>query len=264
VSEFINLEEMEYHVPFEPKPQVTIPRAKEVREAAKPGVELTIVPRPSLPAVTSNEEYRQRYLDDVAPQTHVGAMIKFDPKEGLYLRQDTEEAIDGSRQFFALCHDVLVGRMRFNGPGMAPDRAMGLFYSDWVEPARETLGDLDQTKWQIGLDGLPSDPWTQQMYLPLADLETKELFTLVTSSKSGRRAVGNLLRSYDRLRQAKPGHVPIVCLRKGGFQHSDSRIGWVTVPTLVVMGSAEQDGSIMPDARAEADPFDQELPPNMK
>jgi hypothetical protein len=183
-------------------------------------------------------------------------MIKFDGKEGAFIRQDTEETIEGSRQFLALCHDVLVGRMRFNGPGMPPDRAMGLFYSDWVEPARESLGDLDQSKWEKGLDGLPSDPWTQQMYLPLADLETKELFTFVTSSRSGRRAVGNLLRSYDRLRKAKLGHVPIVCLRKGGFQHSDSRIGWVCVPTLVVMGSAEQDGSIMPNARAEDDELD--------
>jgi hypothetical protein len=191
-------------------------------------------------------------------------MIKFDGKEGGFVRQDTEETIEGSRQFLALCRDVLVGRLKFNGPGEAPDRAMGLFYSDWVEPARETLGDLDQSKWEKGLDGLPSDPWTQQMYLPMADLETKELFTFVTSSKSGRRAVGNLLRSYDRLCRAKPDHVPVVCLRKGGFQHSDTRIGWVNVPAIVVMGSAVQDESLMPNAHAEADPFDDDLPHNMR
>jgi hypothetical protein len=131
-------------------------------------------------------------------------MIKFDGKEGAFVRQDTEEAIDGSRQFLALCHDVLVGRVKFNGPGEAPDRAMGLFYSDWVEPPRESLGDLDQTKWEMGLDNRPADPWQPFMYLPLADAETKEMFTFIASSKSGRRAIGNLLRSYDRLRQAKP------------------------------------------------------------
>jgi hypothetical protein len=192
-------------------------------------------------------------------------MVKFDPKEGTFIRQDTEEAIDGSRQFFALCGDVLVGWLKFNGPGEAPTRAMGLLYSsDWIMPPRESLGDMDESKWENGLDNKPSDPWTHQNYLPLADAVTREMFTFVTSTRSGRRAVGNLLRSYDRLRQAKPGHVPLVCLRKGGFQHSDSRIGWVNTPTLVVMGSAEQDGSITPNARAEGDEFNDDLPPNMK
>jgi hypothetical protein len=191
-------------------------------------------------------------------------MVKFDGKEGALVRQDTEEAIDGSRQFLALCGDVLAGWLKFNGQGEAPTRAMGLLYSsDWIMPPRESLGDTDESKWERGLDGQPADPWTHQMYLPLADAGTKEMFTFVTSSKSGRRAVGNLLRNYERLRRAKPDHVPVVCLRTGGFQHSDTRIGWVNTPPLVVMGSATQDGSITPNARAEDDEFNDELPPNM-
>ena len=113
---------------------------------------MTVAPRAPLPASTSNEDYRKRYLDEIAPQTIVGAMVKFD-KDGSFVRQDTEEAIDDARQFLALCGDVLVGWLRFNGQGEPPTRSMGLLYSDWVMPPRESLGDTNTSTWEKGLDG---------------------------------------------------------------------------------------------------------------
>ena len=48
------------------------------------------------------------------------------------------------------------------------------------------------------------------------------MFTFATSSKTGRRAVGNLLRHYDTDAENHPDELPVVRLRKGGFPHGMS------------------------------------------
>jgi hypothetical protein len=68
-------------------------------------------------------------------------------------------------------------------------------------PQRKMLGDLDEATWPSGLSGQPTDPWQHQMNLVLQDRATGELYTFSTSSMTGRRAIGNLLRHYDRLPQ---------------------------------------------------------------
>ena len=52
--------------------------------------------------------------------------------------------------------------------------------------------------------------------------DTDEFFTFTTSSRTGRRAVGNLLRHYDRMQRANPDEYPVVRLKQGGFEHKDS------------------------------------------
>jgi hypothetical protein len=78
-------------MPFEPKPKVAVvPRAKEVREASKEVA--TVAPR-SVPAVAkTNEEYRKRYLEEIAPASIVGDGIKFS-KDGDFVRTGTGEKI---------------------------------------------------------------------------------------------------------------------------------------------------------------------------
>ena len=74
---------------------------------------------------------------------------------------------------------------------------MGLHYDGFIMPPREELGDLDPRDWPAGLSGEPADPWQHQICLVLQDRESLELYTFATSSISGRRAVGNLLRAFD-------------------------------------------------------------------
>ena len=120
---------------------------------------------------------------------------------------------------------------------------MGLLYDDYEMPSRESLGDLDPAKWELGLDNQPTDPWQHQQNLVLQSTETQELFTFSTTSKTGRRAVGNLLRHYERMRRARPDDLPVVRLGKGGYQHKDARVGWVDTPVFVVVGRAPKDGA---------------------
>jgi hypothetical protein len=87
----------------------------------------------------------------------------------------------------------------------------------------------------------------------LQHADTKEMFTFSTSSMTGRRAVGNLLHHYDRMRRLHPDELPVVRLRAGGFQHKDDRIGFVPTPVFCVVGRAPRDSAARPDTSPKAD-----------
>jgi hypothetical protein len=198
----------------------------------------------------------QRYLDEVAPATMVGRQIK-STKEHVFATSDDGEPVTDDTDFIALADQTMVGFIKFNGEGNPPDQRMGLLYDGFVMPARETLGDTDPATWELGLDGKPSDPWRHFTYLVLQRADTGELFTYSTSSITGRRAVGNLLRHYDRTQRSHPDTYPLVRLRVGGFNHRDERVGWVNVPVFAVVGRAAKDSAAKPDSSPAADMNDQ-------
>jgi len=183
----------------------------------------------------------QRYLDEVAPASIVGRLVKF-TKEGSFATADDGEPVSGEHDFLVLADETLVGWIRFRDDGSPPDRIQGLLYEGFVPPAREALGDTDPAAWPIGISGGgPADPWQHQMCLVLQHRDTHEMYTFATTSVTGRRAVGNLLKHYDRLRRGSAdGQIPIVKLRAGGFNHRDPRIGWVPTPVFAVVGAADR------------------------
>jgi hypothetical protein len=77
-------------------------------------------------------------------------------------------------------------------------------------PFREDLGDLDEARWELGLDGNPSDPWRDSRNLYLIDEVTGEEWTFTTSTAGGRRAVSELTRQIQNIRHG--GH-PRACPR---------------------------------------------------
>ena len=74
-----------------------------------------------------------------------------------------------------------------------------------------------------------------------------------------RRAVGNLLRHYDRTQKSHPDELPVVRLKTGGFQHRDERIGWVHTPVFAVVGRAPRDSAAKPNTSLPAD-LNDEIP----
>jgi hypothetical protein len=157
------------------------------------------------------------------------------------------EKVSPDRNLVALCDETLVGWIKFGAEGEPPIRVQGLHYDGFIMPERESLGNLDQSEWPEGLNKQPADPWQHQICLVLQDRETGELFTFATSSISGRRAVGNLLRHYERLRKSHPDTYPAVHLKPGGFNHRDTRVGWVATPVFAVVGRAPADSVAKPD-----------------
>ena len=117
----------------------------------------------------------ERYVDEIAPASIVGRMIKFS-KDGQFVTADDDEPVDEAAEFIALCDEMLVGWIRFHRDGETPpDRVQGLLYDGFKVPPRETLGDMDETQWEPGLAGKPEDPWKHQMCLVLQQTETREL-----------------------------------------------------------------------------------------
>ena len=198
-----------------------------------------------LPAVPDNRTAHEAYLDEIAPASIVGRMVKFS-KDGKFITADDDEPISEETDFIALCNQTLIGYVKFSGEGQPPSKEMGLLYDGYVMPPRESLGDNDPAKWEIGLDGRPADPWQHHIYVVLQNVESSELFTFVTSSRTGRRAVGNLLRHYNRMSKTHPGHYPLIRLKVGGFQHRDDRVGWVPTPVLAVIGRVPGENAAKP------------------
>ena len=206
----------------------------------------------NIPAVPDTRTPQQKYLDEIAPSSFVGALVKFS-KDGKFVIAESGEEISPDKDFVALADEVLVGWIRFREQGEPPDRVMGLHYGGFIMPPREELGDDDPSTWPTGLSGAPADPWQHQICLVLQDRENLELFTFATSSISGRRAVGNLLRHFERLCKSHPDTYPIVRLKPGGFNHRDPRVGWVATPTFAVVGRAPKASAAKPNSSVSAD-----------
>jgi hypothetical protein len=222
-------------------------------KATPPTNNTAIVPaEPHAVAVLDGRTAVQAYLDEIAPSAFSGRLIKFN-KDGKFATPDTGDVIDENADFMALCDEVQVGWIKFNGENAPPDRIQGLLYEGFVMPLRSTLGDTDETKWEKGLSGQPQDPWQHQMSLVLQEVSTQEIFTFTTTSQTGRRAVGALLRHYERLRRVPEDLYPVVRLKTGGFEHKDPRVGWVATPQFVVVGKAPKNTAVKPDTSVGAD-----------
>jgi hypothetical protein len=199
----------------------------------------------------------QRYLDEVAPTAIVGRLIKFS-KDGVFVTSDDEQTIDVDTDFYALCDELQVGWIKYaQEEGDETQRVAGLHYDGFELPPRVSLGDLDESEWPLGLSGQVEDPWKHFQNLVLERVDTRELFTFSTATKTGRRGVGNLLRHYDRLQRAHPGDVPVVRCRPGGYNHKDPRIGWVPTPTFCVVGHAPRNVAATPDTSPGGDMNDE-------
>jgi hypothetical protein len=205
------------------------------------------------PTIIDNRTPEQRYIDEIAPTQIAGQLVKFS-KEGKFVIAETDEEISPDIDFVVLADETFVGWVKFNPDGKTPpERVMGLLYDGFVMPARETLGDLDQTEWPIGLSGVPEDPWRHQICLVLQNPQTEAYFTFATTSLTGRRACGNLLRHYDRMQRRGQDDYPVVRLKPSGFQHKTKSIGWVATPSFVVVGRTPKTSAAVPDSSIAAD-----------
>jgi hypothetical protein len=73
---------------------------------------------------TTNQTSVTKYLDEIAPATIVGRMIKFS-KEGRFVTADDDQPIAEDAEFVALAHQTMVGWIKFN-EDEPPTRVMGL------------------------------------------------------------------------------------------------------------------------------------------
>jgi hypothetical protein len=181
-----------------------------------------------------------------------GSFVKFN-KEGKFVKTSNDEEVSVGMELICVYDQTQAGWIKFNGKGNPPDRRMGPVFDGFVPPNREELGDTDQALWEKDLSGRPADPWQHQMLLPLQEIETGELLIFATSSITGRRAVGNLLRHCERMRVRDPDYYPVIKLQTSGFQHKDERVGFVRTPAFPVVGKTPKSGAAKIDTSVSAD-----------
>jgi hypothetical protein len=235
--------------------------AEQRRQASRPAPASTAVATKSQAvAAPDGRTEQQKFLDEIAPAGIAGRLIKF-AREGTFVTADDGKPIDETRAFVVLADQTLVGFQRFH-QGAPPERRMDLLYSpNYVKVPREALGDLDESEWPAGLSGAPEDPWQSFVFLVLQDRETSELFTIAvpTLRTTRARAVGSLLKHYDRMKQAHPDELPVIQLKPGGYK--DDRFGFVAVPVFCVVGRAPRDSAVKPDTSVATD-LNDEIPFN--
>lgn len=218
-------------------------QAERDHAASRPTQAIAPIKPAPMPTIPDDRTAQQKYLDEIAPSGIVGRLIKF-TKEGHFIFSDTDEEIDPQEDFVCLADETLVSWVKFND-GEAPTKIGGLLYHGFVLPPRDRLGDCNEVTWPIGLSGRPEDPWKHEISLVLRRPATLELATFSTMSKTGRRAVGSLLKHYNRLRSSNPGAYPVVRLKPSGYQ--DSRYGFVNTPSFVPVGVAAGLSADVPD-----------------
>lgn len=188
-----------------------------------------------------------------------GTFMKFS-KEGKFVKalDDNEEIPEGTT-FIVIYDQTQGGWLKFTGKGNPPIRKQGPLFGGFNPPKREELGDLDQTTWELGLSGKPTDPWQLQLLLPLQHVETNELFVFQTTSATGRRAVDRVIQTCERMSRLEPNDYPVIKLRVSGFQHRDDRVGWVKTPAFERVGKAPKADATMAVTSLAKD-MDDEIP----
>jgi hypothetical protein len=231
-------------MPRTPKQVISEQKAQAERDLASKK-QAVVSAKTTLLSVLSDDgrSPEDRYLDTVAPSGIAGRWVRY-TKDGKFVFADTGEVISESEDFTALCDETLISWVKFNDDN-PPTRVGGLLFRGFVLPHRTDLGDPDEADWPIGLSGRPEDPWKHEMLLVLRRPKSLELCTFSTMSKTGRRAVGTLLRHYQRLRADHPGAYPVIRLKSGGY--TDKRYGFVPTPNFVPVGMTSGHSAAIPD-----------------
>jgi len=154
----------------------------------------------------------------------LGKLLKFD--KGKYFIGDDEVKI--GHEMLAHVGSTMRGWTKFEN-GKVAKQHVGRISDGFQPPAREALGDLDDSKWEKDSTGKPRDPWVAQFYLPLEDPDTGEVVVFVTGSKGGNGAVGKLCAVYGR--NIGKGS-PIIKLGVRSYRHS--KYGRIETPDFAV------------------------------
>jgi hypothetical protein len=155
---------------------------------------------PTSVAAVDERPYRDRYLDSIAPANIVGRLVKFS-KDGAFTTADDGKPIPGEEEFIVLADQTCVGWVRFNNDE-PPDREMGLLYDNFVMPSRESLGDLDPAKWDLGLDSAPARPVAAlhlSSFAERGDGRAIHLHHVLEDGKEGSRQPASPLRQDEKV-----------------------------------------------------------------
>ena len=143
-------------------------------------------------AISRDKNVFEQYSVAMSYNDIVGTRLKF--SKGEYTAGREEEEIAEGTKFIANLHEWMIGWVKWEDGWEADDR------------------------------GRPRDPWQLTNSLILQEPEGNRLFTFVTSSTGGIRAVGKLAGQYGNRLHHKPDEFPIIALEGWELPTSKPRV----------------------------------------
>jgi hypothetical protein len=181
--------------------------------------------------------------------------VRCNGETGKWLTGNKAKAVEiGGRKFIADPRNALVTWLRFDADGKPQYAGAGRLIDKHEPPARETLGDLNKSRWKNGVD-----PWRLTLMLALTDPATLERYIYSTDSGGGRDALGVLLDSYCDHNAAAADEmaeqVPLVELASDSYVNSFGKrihtpqldiLEWVDPPDALLLKRLKPPPSPLP------------------
>jgi hypothetical protein len=155
---------------------------------------------------------------------YAGDLLRLNGKSGKITYGSQETELPEGTKFAVLLGQAKVGFIRWSGGQREQQAWIRLSNSTAdIDELRASLGDNDPDKWgEVRPSGLPKDPFSESVLVPMIEMKTGKLMSFASSSISNVNAIKRLIRNCLLMVARNPattaGHVPVVELRVRNFR----------------------------------------------
>lgn len=191
-----------------------------------------LVVKTSNPVVAQISPWAQAAQEELGSAFFSGSLLRYN--KGDWLLGETKEPIGPTTPLLANMEEYYRGWIRWHG-GAVSDHRIGRVIDNFIVPAREELGNLDQGAWEADPGGaMKRDPWQRCVYLCLRNTANDQPMVFTSTSDGGRRAVAKLAQQFDQQRQKHPDQMPLVALASETYHHET--FGKIAKPAFKIIG----------------------------
>jgi hypothetical protein len=207
-----------------------------------------LVPRPTTTPAPVTADPVQDYLDAFTVPTIPGTQFRFNGKDAKYVLLNADLLpLEETDKFVFLADMIWGGWIKFARDGETPPtRIQGLLTDGFRLPPRDTIGDTDESKWEIGLSGKAEDPWRHQLVILLQKIGADELYSFIATNPTSRGAVTDLINHCQRRKRSGKNDYPIVKLGTRSFPRREPPKVKVWCPHFTIVGHQPKDAVIDP------------------
>jgi hypothetical protein len=210
-----------------------------------------------VPAAKNNVVAINAGMNYLAKHSSTGIPVRFSKDGKFFLPTEGDKELAEETQLAVIWPQARGGFQRFGEVGEHPEYRLGLIFGG-KPPERSELPDRDPAAWPISkLTAQREDPWREVQMVPMQSIEDGQVYVFSTMSRTGLRAVSNLLLQSARMAAKDGDHYPVIKLRCGGYEHK--RFGWVKVPAFERVGKASK-SDVTASVTSIAADMDDEIP----
>lgn len=175
----------------------------------------------------------QQYRDENKQSGIEGELLRF-TKQGDWVSGVDQDELEEGTELIMGINTLKLGWQKWQDQRPVAAR-LGLLSEGYRPVDREELGDLNEDDWEE-LDGEARDPWQSVQQVLMMDPKSGQVYTFVTSSKSGIAALSEVVGAYgDRVQDGEDKEaMPVVSLQSGSYKHKT--YGKIMIPVFELTG----------------------------